>query len=79
MVIKILGSGCSNCQKLEALAQKAVDELGIDAEIVKVTEYPDIMAFGIMTTPALVIDEQVKFAGRVPSFDEVKDIIARSE
>jgi small redox-active disulfide protein 2 len=79
MVIKILGSGCSNCQKLEAHAKKAVDELGIDAEIIKVTEYPDIMAFGIMTTPALVIDEQVLFAGHVPSFEAVKGLIARAE
>jgi small redox-active disulfide protein 2 len=75
MVIKILGSGCSNCQKLEALAARAVGELSIDAEIVKVTEYPEIMAFGVMTTPALVIDEEVKVAGRVPSYDDVKKIL----
>lgn len=72
MVIKILGSGCMNCQKLAALAQKAAEELGIDAEIVKVTEYPDIMAYGIMSTPGLVVDEKVKIAGRVPSLAEVK-------
>ena len=75
MVIKILGSGCANCQKLEGLAKKAVDELGIDAEIVKVTDVPEIMAFGVMTTPALVIDEQVKLAGRVPSYDDLKTIL----
>lgn len=79
MIIKVLGSGCSNCQKLEALAKKAVDELGIAAEIVKVTEFPDIMAFGIMTTPGLVIDEQVKLAGRVPSYETIKDLIASAE
>ena len=75
MVIKILGSGCANCQKLEGLAKKAVDELGIDAEIIKVTDVPEIMAFGVMTTPALVIDEQVKLAGRVPSYDDLKTIL----
>jgi small redox-active disulfide protein 2 len=75
MVIKILGSGCTNCHKLEALAKRAAEELGIDAEIVKVTEYPDIMAFGIMSTPGLVVDEEVKVAGRVPSYDDVKRIL----
>ncbi len=72
MVIKILGPGCSNCQKLDALARKAVDELGLDAEIVKVADYADIMAYGIMSTPALVVDEKVKIAGFVPSLDQVK-------
>lgn len=72
MVIKILGSGCANCKKLEALAREAVEALGLDATIEKVTEYPDIMAYGIMSTPGLVVDEQVKIAGRVPSLDEVK-------
>ncbi len=75
MVIKILGPGCTNCQKLEGLAKRAVDELGIDAEIVKVSDYPEIMAFGIMSTPGLVVDEEVKVAGRVPSYDEVKRVL----
>jgi len=76
MVIKILGSGCANCQKLEGLAKKAVGELGLDAEIVKVTEYPDIMAYGVMSTPALVVDEELKLAGRVPSYEDVKRILS---
>ena len=75
MAIKILGPGCTNCQKLEGLAKRAVDELGIDAEIVKVSDYPEIMAFGIMSTPGLVVDEEVKVAGRVPSYDEVKRVL----
>lgn len=75
MVIKILGPGCANCQKLEALAKRVVDELGIDADIVKVSDYPEIMAFGIMSTPGLVVDEEVKLAGRVPSYDEVKRVL----
>jgi len=75
MVIKILGSGCASCEKLEGLAKKAVEELGLDAQIVKVTDYPAIMAFGVMSTPALVVDEEVKVAGRVPSYEDVKKVL----
>lgn len=75
MVIKVLGSGCANCLRLEALARKAADELGIDAKIVKVTEYRDIMAYGIMATPGLVVDDVVKMSGRVPTLDEVKAVL----
>jgi small redox-active disulfide protein 2 len=75
VVIKILGPGCANCQKLEGLTKQAVDELGIDAEVVKVTEYPEIMAFGVMSTPGLVVDDEVKLAGRVPSYEDVKAIL----
>jgi small redox-active disulfide protein 2 len=78
MIIKVLGSGCANCGKLEELARQAAEKLGIDAEIVKVTEYPEIMAYGVMSTPALVIDDELKFAGRVPSLDEVTSILQRS-
>ena len=79
MVIKVLGSGCANCRKLEDLAKKAVDQLGIDAEVVEVTDMRDIMAYGVMSTPALVIDEELKLAGRVPSLDQVVDLIARAQ
>ena len=79
MVIKVLGPGCANCQKLEDLVKKAVDQLGIDAEIVKVSDIKDIMAYGVMSTPALVIDEELKLAGRVPSLDQVVALIARSQ
>lgn len=78
MIVKVLGSGCASCQKLEGLAKKAVEELGIDAEIVKVTEIADIMGYGVMSTPALVIDEELKVAGRVPSYDDVVTILKRS-
>jgi len=78
MVIKVLGSGCANCQKLEALANKAVVELGLDAQILKVTDYPEIMAYGVMSTPALVVDEKLVLAGRVPSYDEVVTLLKRS-
>lgn len=78
MVIKVLGPGCMNCQKLEDVVKKAVDQLGIDAEVVKVSDVREIMAYGVMSTPALVIDEELKLAGRVPSLDQVVDLIARA-
>jgi small redox-active disulfide protein 2 len=72
MIIKVLGSGCANCKKLEENARKAVEELGIHAEIVKVTDFKDILAYGVMKTPALVVDEKVKIMGRVANSDEIK-------
>jgi small redox-active disulfide protein 2 len=75
MVIKVLGSGCANCQKLETLARAAVAQLGIEAEVVHVQDISDIMAYGVMSTPALVVDEQVRLTGRVPSLDEVVEIL----
>ena len=78
MIIKVLGSGCANCKKLEGLATKAAAELGTDAEIVKVTDIGEIMGYGVMSTPALVIDEQLKVAGRLPSYDDVVTIIKRA-
>ena len=72
MVIKILGSGCRNCKKLEVNARKAVEELGVEATIEKVTDFKDIVAYGVMTTPALVVDEQVKISGKVASVEEIK-------
>ncbi len=72
MNIKILGSGCPNCERLEANAKKAVAELGIEATFEKVTDYKDIVSYGVMSTPALVVDGEVKFSGRVPSKEELK-------
>ncbi|NTU70785.1 MAG: thioredoxin family protein [Coriobacteriia bacterium] len=78
MVIKVLGSGCASCHKLEDLAVKAVAELGLDAEVVKVTDIAEIMGYGVMSTPALVIDEQLKVAGRVPSYEDILGLVQRS-
>lgn len=72
MIIKVLGSGCANCKKLEENTRKAVEELGIDATIEKVTDFKKIMAYGVMKTPALVVDEKVKIMGRVASAEEIK-------
>lgn len=67
MTIEVLGPGCTNCQRLEANAREAVAIAGVDAEIVKVTDYVQIAAYGVMSTPGLVIDGQVVSAGRLPA------------
>jgi small redox-active disulfide protein 2 len=72
MVIKVLGPGCANCKRLEANVREAVKELGIEATIEKVQDFRDIATYGVMRTPALVVDEQVKVMGRVPSVEEIK-------
>lgn len=75
MIIKILGSGCPNCKKLEAHAKQAALELGLEASFEKVTEMADIMAYGVMSTPGLVVDEVVKTTGRVPSVEDIKQYL----
>ena len=77
MRLEILGSGCANCKKLMAVTESAVRDLGIeDAELVKVEDFPKIMAYGVMSTPALVIDGKVVLSGKVPSQAEVSSLIA---
>jgi small redox-active disulfide protein 2 len=71
LTIKVLGSGCANCKRLEAIAHQVVDQMGVEAEVVKVTEFNDIMAYNIMSTPGLVINEKLVSAGRIPSPAEV--------
>ncbi len=71
LTIKVLGSGCANCKKLEAVTKQAVAKLGIEAEVVKVTEYPDIMKYNVMSTPGLVVNEKVVSSGRIPSEAEI--------
>jgi small redox-active disulfide protein 2 len=78
MVIKVLGSGCKSCLYLEQTVREVVERLGIDAEVVKVTDLADIMGYGIMTTPALVVDEQVKSAGRMLKPEEVERILTNA-
>lgn len=77
MKIKILGTGCSNCQKLEANTKQALEELKMKADIEKVTEIQDIMSYGVMGTPALVIDEKVEVSGRIPDVEEIKAILSK--
>ncbi len=74
--LEILGSGCANCQKLMAITEAALRDLGMaDAELVKVEDFPTIMAYGVMSTPALVIDGEVVMSGKVPSQSEVSSMI----
>ena len=72
MHIKILGTGCAKCNRLEQLTREAAAELGIAADFEHVTQMEQIIAYPIMTTPALVVDEQVKCSGRIPSKDELR-------
>ncbi len=76
MIIKVLGSGCANCKNLERVTREALAELGLDATIEKVEDYGDIMGYGVMSTPGLVVDEKVVLSGRVPSVDQVRDLLA---
>lgn len=78
MVIKILGTGCPNCLKLEEQAKKAAQELNVNAEFVKVKEIDKILEYGIARTPGLVIDEVVKSSGRIPTVDQIKTYIQES-
>lgn len=74
--IQILGTGCPKCKKLAENADAAAKELGIEYELEKVTQINDIMQMGVMVTPAMVVDGQVKVAGKVPSADNIKEMLA---
>ena len=76
MEIKVVGSGCANCKKLYALTKDAVKELGVEAEVLYVTDLQEIMKTGIMRTPGLMINGKVKSMGRVPAVKEIKQLIA---
>jgi small redox-active disulfide protein 2 len=75
MLIKILGSGCANCVNLERVTRQAAAELGLVAEFEKVTDYGDIASYGVMRTPGLVVDDQVLLSGRVPTSEQVRDLL----
>jgi len=72
MKIEILGSGCPKCKQLEANAKKALEDTGKKAEVVKVTDINKIVDYGVMSTPAIVIDGEVKASGRIPTTEEIK-------
>ncbi|HEX6033321.1 MAG TPA: thioredoxin family protein [Anaerolineales bacterium] len=76
LTIKVLGPGCSNCKALVGVARKAVASLGIEAEIIKVQDYNQIMQYPILSTPALVVNEKVVVSGRVPGVDQIMTWLA---
>jgi small redox-active disulfide protein 2 len=75
MEIKILGTGCPKCKQLDANAREAVAALGSDASVEKVTELAKIMGYGVMMTPALVVDGEVKASGKVLTVEQIKELI----
>lgn len=75
MKIEILGSGCANCKRLEENARAAVAKAGKKAEILKVTDFGKIASYGVMSTPALVVDGKIKAEGRIPSVDEIAKML----
>jgi small redox-active disulfide protein 2 len=75
--IEVLGTGCAKCKKLEELTREAAGEIGLDCQIEKVDDIQKIMTYGVMMTPALVIDGVVKLSGKVPSVNELKAILSQ--
>ncbi len=73
--VKVLGSGCANCERLTTLTTEALQELGRSEQVEKVTDYAAIAALGVMATPALAIDDRVVFAGRIPALATLKDAL----
>ena len=76
MQVKVLGAGCANCHTLEARAAEALSRLGAIGEVEMVTDYATIAGYGVMSTPALVVDEKVVLVGRVPEVSELTSILA---
>ncbi len=79
MNIKILGTGCANCKRLEANARQAVSQLGVDAEIEKIEDINEIVGYGIMRTPGLMIDGEVVASGRVPDVPDIVTLLASAQ
>lgn len=78
MEIKVLGTGCAKCQTLDANVREAVEQLGLSAQVIKVTDFAEIVSYGVMATPALVIDGEVRLSGRVPSTSDLKRLLSPS-
>jgi small redox-active disulfide protein 2 len=77
MDIKVLGPGCRNCVTLEARTREALDQLGLDAEVEKVTDPAEIVGYGVLSTPGLVVDGELVLAGKVPSVRQLTGLLAR--
>jgi small redox-active disulfide protein 2 len=79
MIIKILGTGCANCKRVKELAKQVVAELALEAQVEEVTDMTTIMSYGVMVTPGIVIDGKVVSYGRVPSHDQMVDLIQQAQ
>ncbi len=77
MEIKILGTGCPKCKTLEKITCEVVEQNGFDANITKVEDIMDIMSYNVMSTPALVVNEKVEIKGRIPSAEEIKQVLSK--
>lgn len=77
MEIKVLGTGCTKCKSLEEVTREVVKEMNLDATVTKVEDIMEIMTYGVLATPALVVDGQVVAKGRVPSHAEIKQLLTR--
>ncbi|PIF03285.1 MAG: thioredoxin family protein [Draconibacterium sp.] len=77
MNIKVLGTGCTKCKKLEEVTRKAVEEMNLNATVEKVEDIQKIMQYSVMRTPALVVDEKVVLSGELPSLEKIKEILAK--
>jgi small redox-active disulfide protein 2 len=75
LTIKVLGSGCANCKRLEQLTRKVIDELAVDAEVIKVTDPSKYADYGVLSTPGLVINEKTVCSGRIPSIPEITSFV----
>jgi len=78
LTIKVLGSGCANCKRLEQITRKAVKNMAIDAEVIKVTDYQDILSYEVLSTPGLVINDKVVSTGRIPNEAEIITFLANA-
>ena len=76
MRIEVLGPGCANCERLYRNTERAVKELGLECELEKITDFNVIMSYHIMSTPALLINGELKFSGRVPSVEQLKEMLS---
>jgi small redox-active disulfide protein 2 len=79
LTVKVLGSGCENCKKVESIARKVVTSMGLQAQVIKVTDWAEIKKYPILGTPGLVINEKVVCAGRIPSEAEVTTWMVNAE
>ena len=78
LTIKVLGSGCANCKRVEQIARKVVTTLGIEAEIIKVTDYNKIIAYNVLSTPGLIINDKLVASGRIPSEAEITTFLTNT-